>query len=105
MPRPCLDPDEGSREHAHRATDEVRALDDSLAQRVAHSVESSGAGRGRVYVTVQNRVVILCGNVDSEQTRSAVVRCAWSADGVSDVCNRISLGCPDDVVEQDDLPG
>ena len=56
-----------------------------------------------MYVTVQNQVVILCGNVGSEQTRSAIVRSAWSADGVLDVSNRISLGYPDDVVQQDDL--
>ena len=102
MPRPWLDPDDGSRECAHAATDAARAVDDSLAQRVAHSLGSSGAGCGRVYVTVQNQVVILCGNVDSEQTRSAIVRRAWSAGGVSDVCNRISIGNPDDVVQQDD---
>jgi osmotically-inducible protein OsmY len=48
--------------------------------------ESRISGR-RVIVTVQNRVVILEGEVDSEDAKQAAGSRAWSTPGVFDVCN------------------
>jgi osmotically-inducible protein OsmY len=84
-------PDDGSREYRVWATDEVRQMDTVVLDRVLDELTqlSVTLGSGRVRVSVQNQVVILRGEVDSEDTRTAVVRRTWATPGVADVCNRI----------------
>ncbi|WP_158277882.1 BON domain-containing protein [Pseudosporangium ferrugineum] len=46
---------------------------------------------GHINLGVQNGVVILDGDVDSEPTRSAAAACAWTVEGVTDVCNALTV--------------
>ncbi|MEV6489079.1 BON domain-containing protein [Actinoplanes sp. NPDC051633] len=62
--------------------------DDILVDLVAGGLLAESCVRGRrVTVMVQNRVVILEGEVDSEEAKKAAGRRAWSTPGVFDVCN------------------
>lgn len=68
-------------------TDEA---DELLARRVADRfVNDPDLRSGHVVITVQNRVVILKGRVDSPVAKDAASRQAWATPGVFDVCNRL----------------
>jgi osmotically-inducible protein OsmY len=45
----------------------------------------------RLEVVVQNRVVILLGEVESEEVRLAAGVVAWAVPEVYDVCNRLTV--------------
>lgn len=47
--------------------------------------------RRQISVTVQNRVVILTGQVASRAARQAAGELAWDVAGVFDVCNALTL--------------
>lgn len=67
-----------------------REVDDALVDRVAERFIASVDVRGRrVFVMVQNGVVILEGIVDSEESKHAAGRLAWQTPGVVDVCNML----------------
>ena len=66
----------GDQELAHRVAERI------LADPVIHG--------GQVEISVQNRVVILEGSIDSA-ARVAAGRQAWAAPGVHDVCNRLTV--------------
>lgn len=67
--------------------------DEKLAHRVADRLIADPAVRGgNLEISVQNRVVILTGRIDSATARDAAGRQAWSAPGVHDVCNRLVVG-------------
>jgi osmotically-inducible protein OsmY len=68
--------------------DDTDLHDDILLDAVAGRLLSESRVRGRrVLVSVQNRVVILEGEVDSEDAKEAAGTRAWSTPGVFDVCN------------------
>ena len=63
-------------------------VDERLARQVADRVIAEPAVRaGQLEITVQNRVVILAGRIDSAEAKHAAGRQAWSTPGVYDVCN------------------
>ncbi len=65
-------------------------VDVQLAHRVADRIISDPAIHGgQMEISVQNRVVILDGSIDSAAARDAAGRQAWSTPGVHDVCNRL----------------
>ncbi|MEV4704328.1 BON domain-containing protein [Actinoplanes sp. NPDC049316] len=73
--------------------DTPRTRDERLARAVADAVLADPVVTGgRIDLGVQNGVVILDGEVDTESTRRAVVALAWSVPGVTDVCNALSVG-------------
>jgi osmotically-inducible protein OsmY len=64
--------------------------DEILVDVVAGRLMSERRVRGRrVLVTVQNRVVILEGEVDSADAKQAAGSRVWATPGVFDVCNRL----------------
>ncbi|KUL22811.1 BON domain-containing protein [Actinoplanes awajinensis] len=63
-----------------------------LADRVADALRRDRQVRGRhVEILVQNRVVILLGEVDTVRASIAAGRCVWAVPGVFDVCNRLRI--------------
>jgi osmotically-inducible protein OsmY len=81
--------DHGSQNDGTSRGDERPVVeDDILVDLVAGGLMAESSIRGRrVTVMVQNRVVILEGEVDSEASKKAAGRRAWSTPGVFDVCN------------------
>jgi len=68
----------------------AEAVDERLAHLVADRLIAEPAIRGgQLVITVQNRVVILDGRIDSTEAKAAASRQAWSTPGVYDVCNRL----------------
>ncbi|MEU4690570.1 BON domain-containing protein [Actinoplanes sp. NPDC023714] len=66
--------------------------DELLADRVAATLRSDPRIRGRrIELVVQNRVVILLGDVDTAEAGAAAGRAAWGVPGVFDVCNRLGV--------------
>ncbi|MCM4083808.1 BON domain-containing protein [Paractinoplanes hotanensis] len=61
---------------------------DSVAAALACGMEVRGR---RLEVVVQNRVVILLGEVESEEVRLAAGVVAWAVPEVYDVCNRLTV--------------
>jgi anti-sigma B factor antagonist len=82
----------------HHRSDEptpLASIDDRLADSVVEQLRADGRTRGQhITVTVQNRVAILSGWVDSVDASHAASEQAWHTPGVIDVCN--SLDQPDD---------
>ena len=67
-----------------------RHVDERLAHQVADRIGDDPAmGGAQPEVSVQNRVVILEGRIDSAAAKEAAGRQAWSTPGVYDVCNRL----------------
>jgi osmotically-inducible protein OsmY len=67
-------------------------LDRALALRTAEALRDDPQVRGwRLEVTVQNRVVILRGEVDTSAARDTVARVAWTVYGVFDLCNQVTV--------------
>ncbi|MGA5298933.1 BON domain-containing protein [Nucisporomicrobium flavum] len=70
----------------------ARTRDERLARAVADAVLADPVVTGgRIDLGVQNGVVILDGDVDTEASRRAVVALAWSVPGVTDVCNALAV--------------
>jgi hypothetical protein len=71
---------------------ESSPADVMLADRVAEALRRDRQVRGRrVEIVVQNRVIILIGDVDTAEASEAAGRCAWGVPGVFDVCNRLGV--------------
>ena len=63
-----------------------------IADRAVVALGRDPAVRGhRLEILVQNRVVILLGDVDSTSTRSAAGRRAWKVPGVFDIANCLTV--------------
>jgi osmotically-inducible protein OsmY len=79
-----------SAENAFRASAERR-----LTLRVAAALfnDPSVTG-GSVEVSVQNGVVILDGDIDTEASHTAASRRVRTVDGVADVCNALTVAHP-----------
>jgi BON domain len=66
--------------------------DEELALLVAERLRESLMGTGhRIVVEVQNRVVVLEGNVATDAIRRQVHQIVWQTPGVVDVSNRLAL--------------
>ncbi|MEU4245692.1 BON domain-containing protein [Actinoplanes sp. NPDC026619] len=66
--------------------------DEWIADRTVMALCRDPAVRGRRFeVLVQNRVIILNGDVGSTQARTAAGRRAWSVPGVFDVANCLTV--------------
>jgi hypothetical protein len=77
---------------ARSRTDAEPDPDRVLALRVAEGLVRDQAVRGRrVEVTVVDTVVILDGELESPQARSAAEICARATPGVSEVANRLAV--------------
>jgi osmotically-inducible protein OsmY len=64
-----------------------------LAQRIEDALKRQALREAhRVQVTVENGTVTLKGSVHSWQERDAAQGAAWSAPGVRDVVNQLTLG-------------
>jgi anti-sigma B factor antagonist len=73
----------------------LASVDERLADQVVEQLRADGRTSGQhITVTVQNRVAILNGWVDSVDAAHAASQQAWHTPGVIDVCN--SLDQPDD---------
>jgi osmotically-inducible protein OsmY len=71
------------------------STDEMIAEVFAASVFSDPHIQGaHIRVQVQNRVVILLGEVASVQARKVMRQRAWDVPGVADVCNRLSVVPP-----------
>ncbi|WP_328474447.1 BON domain-containing protein [Actinoplanes sp. NBC_00393] len=71
------------------------STDDMIAELFAASVFGDPHIRGAyIRVQVQNRVVILLGEVASVQARKVMRQRAWEVPGVADVCNRLTVVPP-----------
>lgn len=71
------------------------STDEMIAEVFAASVFSDPHIRGaHIKVQVQNRVVILLGEVATVQARRAMRQRAWDVPGVADVCNRLAVVPP-----------
>jgi osmotically-inducible protein OsmY len=69
-----------------------RSADDWLAGEAAEALAKDPLVHGRrLEILVQNGVVILTGELASPQARAAAGRRAWSVEGVTDVCNRVTV--------------
>ncbi|UQU61298.1 BON domain-containing protein [Couchioplanes caeruleus] len=78
--------------HGAAGEDAARTRDERLARAVADAVLAApGVTGGRIELGVQNGVVILDGDVDTEATRREVVALAWSVPEVADVCNALTV--------------
>jgi osmotically-inducible protein OsmY len=71
---------------------EQRNADERLLETVADSLladeEITG---GHLHLRAQNGVVILDGEIDTEDTRAAVSERVWSVPGVTDVCDALRV--------------
>jgi osmotically-inducible protein OsmY len=65
-----------------------RRLERAVASALLHDPAVRG---GHIDLSVQNGVVILDGEVDSESVRSAAGTRAWSVAGVMDVCDALTV--------------
>lgn len=66
--------------------------DEQLVDRAAQALRCDPRVYGRLlHIMVQNRVVILVGEVGSPEARTAAASRAWSVPGVYDVCNRLTV--------------
>ncbi|MCM4083833.1 BON domain-containing protein [Paractinoplanes hotanensis] len=64
--------------------------DDRLADLAAENLSSDPLVRGsRLEIIVQNGVVILQGELESEEAREAARRRAWTLPGIRDVCDAV----------------
>lgn len=90
------DPDDWSSydqdEPAILPLDEVVQADVRIVEGVATALACDVTVRGRrLEVLVQNQVVILLGEVESEDVRLAAGVVAWAVPEVYDVCNRLTV--------------
>ncbi|WP_164842738.1 BON domain-containing protein [Actinoplanes solisilvae] len=73
-------------------SDEVVDADIRIVDGVAAALACNVRVRGRrLEVLVQNQVVILLGEVDSEEARLAAGIVAWAVPEVYDVCNGLNV--------------
>lgn len=71
-----------------QVTDRAELLDLRLVHEVADRFIADPVIRGGdLRITVQNRVAILEGDIDSPAARAAAVRQAWATPGIHDVLN------------------
>lgn len=71
----------------------ARSADERLAGRAAHALRLDPLVRGRrLEICVQNGVIILFGELESEDACDAAGRRAWDVDGVVDVSNQLTTG-------------
>lgn len=69
--------------------------DEQLVDRAAQALRTDPRVHGRIlHIMVQNSVVILIGEVGSEDVKAAVASRVWSVPGVYDVCNRLTVTKP-----------
>jgi osmotically-inducible protein OsmY len=69
-----------------------RSADEWLVDRAAVALATDPLVHGRrLEVIVQNKVIILLGELGSAEAREAAGRRAWTVEGVVDVCNRLTL--------------
>ncbi|WP_328473644.1 BON domain-containing protein [Actinoplanes sp. NBC_00393] len=74
------------------------STDELIAEVVAASVLSNPHIRGgHLTIQVQNRVVILSGDVPSTEARKMIRQLAWSTPGVHDVCSDLGVVPPGEV--------
>jgi osmotically-inducible protein OsmY len=67
-------------------------FDRAVERRTAEALRDDPQFRGRrLEVAVQNRVVILRGEVDTCASRDCAARVAWTVHGVFDVCNQLTV--------------
>ena len=82
----------GQDEPAIRPLDEVIEADIRIVDGVAAALAGDVTVRGRrLEVLVQNQVVILLGEVESQEVRQAAGVVAWAVPEVYDVCNRLTV--------------
>ncbi|WP_442935198.1 BON domain-containing protein [Micromonospora sp. CPCC 206061] len=96
MINPWPYPDDSAVPH-HRSDEPtpLASIDERLADSVVEQLRADGRTSGQhITVTVQNRVAILNGWVDSVDAAHAASDQAWRTPGIIDVCN--SLDQPDD---------
>nr|WP_221383139.1 BON domain-containing protein [Actinoplanes polyasparticus] len=87
---PIRGSDDGGQDADFDVTAWVAGLnaDDRLADLAAEELSSDPRIRGsRLEISVQNGVVILQGELESEDAREAARRRAWSLPGIRDVCD------------------
>ena len=76
-----------------QAADVGERLDLRLVHEVADRFIADPVIRGgELRITVQNRVAILEGSIDSAAAREAAVRQAWATPGIQDVLNCLRAG-------------
>jgi osmotically-inducible protein OsmY len=96
VPDDWYDPGPLGKPH-ERAADPAEALsgapaDEMIADQIATAVRRNSGVRGNyLEIQVQNRVVILLGEVVSADARTVIRRLAWEVPGVWDVCNRVRV--------------
>jgi osmotically-inducible protein OsmY len=74
------------------ATRERRSADERLLDTVAESLLGDEAiTGGHLHLQAQNGVVILDGEIDTEDTRAAVSERVWAVPGVTDVCDALRV--------------
>lgn len=85
----------GGRDHDRAGSGGERpapSRDQQLTWAVADAlVDDPTVTGGRIDLSVQNGVVILDGEADTEDTQCAAVARAWSVPGVRDVCNALTV--------------
>jgi osmotically-inducible protein OsmY len=66
--------------------------DELLVERAAQALRHDPRVYGRLlHIMVQNSVVILLGELGSDEAKAAAASRAWSVPGVYDVCNRLTV--------------
>jgi osmotically-inducible protein OsmY len=71
---------------------ERRSADEHLLDAVARSLLADEAiTGGHLHLRAQNGVVILDGEIDTEDTRAAVSERVWAVPGVTDVCDALRV--------------
>ncbi|WP_199516639.1 BON domain-containing protein [Nucisporomicrobium flavum] len=79
---------DGEPEAGRDVTDPQKRLARAVAEALFDDAAVTG---GQFDLSVQNGVVILDGEADTEASRSAAVARAWSVPGVRDVCNALAV--------------
>ena len=70
----------------------ARSADERLAGRAAHALRLDPLIDGRrLEICVQNGVIILLGELASDEACEAAGRRAWAVAGVVDVCNQLTV--------------
>ncbi|MEV4703172.1 BON domain-containing protein [Actinoplanes sp. NPDC049316] len=89
-PRPARGDDRASARR--RAGTSMSDRDERILRAVADALfDDPEVTGGHIDLNVQNGVVIIDGDADSEPTRSAVVAAVWRIEGVTDVCNALTV--------------
>ncbi|MEV6489073.1 BON domain-containing protein [Actinoplanes sp. NPDC051633] len=84
--------DQAPAESTEWIADEVVDADRFLADLITAGIRNDpGVRAGRIWVTVQNAVIILEGYVVNHETRDAALRTARAIPGVFDVCDRLGI--------------